>query len=236
MFVLFDDCWNPTPLLGKQPRPAPGVHNSGWVQSPGPQMVADPGSWSRLERYVKGLLERYAADERILMWDLYNEPGNKGSGEKSFGLVQAVFEWAWAIRPKQPLTVGIWAEFPLMNEFQIAASDILTFHHYDTAPSLVEWILRFKAYGRPVICTEYMARPRGSRFATHLPLFKQEGVGCYNWGLVKGKTQTIYPWESPEGAPEPAEWFHDLFWEDGRPYQPVEITLIQHWSGHDKRM
>ena len=35
MLVLFDDCWNHIAKLGEQPQPKPGVHNSGWVASPG---------------------------------------------------------------------------------------------------------------------------------------------------------------------------------------------------------
>ena len=224
----------PTRSSGNNRRPLPGVHNSGWVQSPGAAIVTDPGGWSRLERYVKGVLEAFAADERILMWDLYNEPGNKGLGEQSLGLLRATFEWAKAIRPQQPLTVGVWADFPALNALQTAESDIISFHHYGEAAILMEWIGRFKAYGRPVICTEYMARRRGSRFATHLPVFKAEGVGCYNWGLVRGKTQTIYPWESPEGADEPEEWFHDIFYEDGTPYHSAEVALIKRLTGKDQ--
>jgi len=233
ILVLFDDCWNANPQPGKQPEPVPGVHNSGWVQSPGEKIVTNPASWGRLESYVKGLLGAFAGDERILTWDLYNEPGNKGLGERSLGLLRATFEWAGAIRPQQPLTAGVWADYPALNEFQIENSDILTFHHYADAASLLEWIQRFKEYGRPVVCTEYMARTRGSRFSTHLPVFKRERVGCYNWGLVSGKTQTVYPWESPEGAAEPETWFHDVFQQDGTPYDEVEVTIIKRLSGSD---
>ena len=230
LFTVFDDCWNTEPKLGKQPEPIPGVHNSGWVQSPSSKIVTDPGSWARLERYVQDILGAFAADERILMWDLYNEPGNNKLGEQSLGLLQSAFGWAREAQPHQPLTVGVWFDHPTLNEFQLAASDVVTFHHYGDAPGLTEQIQRFKAFGRPVICTEYMARTRGSRFATHLPIFKQERVGCYNWGLVSGKTQTIYPWGSPQGAPEPAEWFHDVFRRDGTPFDPAEVELIKQFT------
>jgi hypothetical protein len=227
LFTVFDDCWNTEPKLGKQPEPRPGVHNSGWVQSPSSKIVTDASSWSRLESYVKDILGAFAADERILMWDLYNEPGNNKLGEQSLGLLQAAFRWARAAGPRQPLTVGVWFDNPTLNEFQLAASDVITFHHYGDAPGLTERIQYFKTFGRPVICTEYMARTRGSRFATHLPIFKQERVGCCNWGLVSGNTQTIYPWGSPQGAPEPVEWFHDIFRRDGAPFDPAEVELIR---------
>jgi hypothetical protein len=95
MLVIFDDCWNPDPRIGSQPAPKPGVHNSGWVQSPGLETVnRGIAAWGRLERYVKDMIGSFAGDERILLWDLYNEPGNSKNGENSLPLVQSVFEWA----------------------------------------------------------------------------------------------------------------------------------------------
>jgi hypothetical protein len=78
-----------------------------------------------------------------------------------------------------------------------------------------------------VICTEYMARTRGSRFATHLPIFKETGVGCYNWGFVSGKSNTVFPWGSKEGTPEPKVWFHDILRADGTPFDAAEVALIK---------
>jgi hypothetical protein len=227
LFVIFDDCWNKDPRLGKQPAPKPGVHNSGWVQSPGEAIVLDSSAWPRLERYVTGLVKRFADDDRILAWDLYNEPGNSGLAEKTLPLLQNTFAWARAAGPKQPLTCGIWFANEALNTVQLAASDIISFHHYGEAADLETWIAAMKEQGRPVLCTEYMARPRGSRFQSHLPIFRRERVGCLNWGLVSGKTQTIYPWGSPEGAPEPEVWFHDIYRRDGAPFDPDEITFIR---------
>ncbi len=226
LFTIFDDCWNTSPRLGPQPAPVPGVHNSGWVQSPGSAIVTDPGQWSRLEKYVSGVLGAFGDDERIIMWDLYNEPGNNKLVEQSLGLLQAVFQWANAARPSQPLTSGVWFSNAAISEFQLAASDVITFHNYSDAANLAETVSRWKSFGRPVICTEYMARTRNSLFTTHLPIFKREHVGCYNWGFVSGKSQTIYPWGSPQGAPEPALWFHDVLRADGTPYDPAEVEFI----------
>jgi len=131
MLVIFDDCWNSDPKVGLQPTPKPGIHNSGWVQSPSVAVVnRGVPAWGRLETYVKDVIGSFAEDERVLLWDLYNEPGNSNNGEKSLPLVQAVFEWARAANPSQPLTVGVWFENQALNEFQIAASDVITFHHY----------------------------------------------------------------------------------------------------------
>ena len=231
LFVLFDDCWNKTFAIGPQPQPVPGVHNSGWVQSPGKKVVLDPAAWGRLESYVKGVLAAFAADDRVLGWDLYNEPGNSDLREKSLPLLRKAFEWGREVAPRQPLTSGVWSDVEAVRRFQIVASDLITFHDYENAEHLVQQIRALRRYGRPLLCTEYMARTRGSLFLTHLPIFKAEGVGCLNWGLVSGKTQTIYPWGSPEGAGEPPVWFHDIFRADGRPYDAAEAALIRSMTG-----
>ena len=58
VFVIFDSCWDPYPALGRQREPRPGIHNSGWVQSPGAVALTDPAQYPRLETYVKGLGRR----------------------------------------------------------------------------------------------------------------------------------------------------------------------------------
>ena len=227
ILVFFDDCWNTQPKQGKQPEPVPGVHNSGWVQSPGIEKVLDSSSWGLLEEYVKDILTSFGNDERILLWDLYNEPGNNKLGEKSLGLLQASFDWAREADPSQPVSVGVWYDNEVLNEVQLQESDIITFHNYHDSENLGNQIKQLKEYGRPLICTEYMARTRGSRFQTNLPVFKEEKVGCINWGLVSGKTQTIYPWGSEKGTSEPEIWFHDIFRKDGTPFSREEVDFIK---------
>jgi len=243
ILVIFDDCWNPKPKTGPQPAPSPGVHNSGWVQSPGQAVVNHgPSAWARLESYVQDLLGTFAQDERILLWDLYNEPGNRGNGDKSLPLVQSVFEWARAANPSQPLSVGVWFENKKLNDFQLGASDVITFHNYNAAQDLERQIAELKTHGRSLICTEWMARTRGSLVSTNLPVFARERVGCLNWGLVAGKTNTIYSWRRPldslnpakwfrDKTAEPKVWFHDLFRTNGTPYDPAEIALFKKLTG-----
>ena len=50
MFVLFDSVWDPDAKLGKQRAPRPGVHNSGWMQSPNRTTLQDPASYPHLKR------------------------------------------------------------------------------------------------------------------------------------------------------------------------------------------
>jgi len=228
LFTIFDDCWNPDPAIGKQPDPKPGIHNSGWVRSPSKTVHDDATQWTYLEKYVKDVLTTFRNDDRVLMWDLYNEPGNSSYNETSMPLLKKVFEWAWAVRPSQPLTAATWYDNKDFNTFQLANSDIITIHNYNDADNLEKELKEKAKLGRPIVCSEYMARPRNSRFQTHLPIFKKYNVGAINWGLVSGKSNTIYQWSKPipDGS-EPELWFHDIFRKDGTPYDKKETDFIK---------
>ncbi|MFZ9187938.1 MAG: glycoside hydrolase family 2 TIM barrel-domain containing protein [Algoriphagus sp.] len=232
LFTVFDDCWNPDAYPGKQPNPKPGIHNSGWVRSPNIAVHDNPMRWNHLEAYVKDVLSTFKDDTRILMWDLYNEPGNSGYGLGSMELLKRTFEWAWFVRPSQPLTTGTWYDNKDFNDFAIANSDVISFHNYNDAQNLEKEILEKMKFGKPLICTEYMARTRNSTFQTCLPIFKKYKVAAINWGLVAGKSNTIYQWSKPipDGS-EPELWFHDVFRKDGSPYKKEEIDAIKAATG-----
>lgn len=229
IFVIFDDVWGATPKIGNQPEPKPGVHNSGWVQDPGDPASKELKNFPELKVYVQDIIQEFANDGRVLMWDLYNEPGNSGKLTSSMPLLKAVFEWAREINPSQPLTVGLWSwDFQELNAFQAINSDIITYHHYGEPEDHQLVINLLKSHARPMVCTEYMARTRNSRFSNILPLLKKEKVGAINWGLVAGKSNTIYQWDTPiPSGEEPVEWFHDIFRKDGSPYRQDEVDLIQ---------
>jgi hypothetical protein len=253
LFVLFDSCWDPNPELGKQREPRPGVHNSGWVQSPGARALQDPAQYPRLEGYVKGVVEAFAEDERILGWDVWNEPNNTngGSYEKEdpknkvdlvLALLPKVFEWVRAARPMQPLTSGLWEgdwsspdKLSRMQKIQIELSDVISFHSYSTPDRFEKRIVWLQQYHRPILCTEYMARGAGSTLQGSLPIAKQYRVGAFNWGLVAGKTQTYYPWDSwkhPYTDRRPDVWHHDILRTDGQPYSQKEVDFIHEITGH----
>jgi hypothetical protein len=233
IFVFFDDCWNGTYHAGKQPDPKPGIHNSGWVQDPGKLLYDEPALKDTLEKYVKDILTRFRNDDRILLWDLYNEPGNSGYGNKSLPLLKSIFHWARQVDPSQPLSVGIWnPKLADLNRYQLAQSDVITYHDYQDQAAHRHTIDTLEKYGRPMICTEYMARPRNSTFFNIMPMLKKKNIGAINWGLVTGKTNTKYAWDTPmpDGA-EPKLWFHDIFRPDGTPYDPKETELIKSLAG-----
>ena len=233
IFVFFDDCWNESYYAGPQPSPKPGIHNSGWLRDPGKKLYDDPTLMNILESYVKDVLGRFKNDSRILLWDLYNEPGNSGYGNKSLVLLQNVFQWSREINPSQPLSAGVWdQQLTELNRFQLSSSDVITYHNYEPEKAHQEALDSLRRYGRPLICTEYMARLRNSTFFNIMPMLKKENVGAINWGLVSGKTNTIYAWDTPipDGS-EPKIWFHDIFRPDGRPFSQQEVDFIRSLTG-----
>jgi hypothetical protein len=257
MFVIFDAVWDPSPRLGPQRLPIPGVHNSGWVQSPAASALADPAQYPRLKAYVQGVLRAFAKDPRVLAWDLWNEPDNENPNSYAKDelrdkvtrvavLLPQVFDWARAVNPTQPLTSGVWgiennpdgSNLSEIKRIQLRESDFITFHNYGGPQSFQRQVSWLKKYNRPVICTEYMARPTGSTFAL-LPMAKEEEVGMINWGFVVGKTQTHLPWDSwqrPYVQAQPAVWFHEVLHADGTPYVQAEVDLIRRLTGIEKVM
>jgi hypothetical protein len=252
MFVLFDSCWDPRPHLGPQRAPRPGVHNSGWVQSPGAAALRDESQYPRLEAYVQGVVGAFAQDERVLAWDIWNEPDN--TNESSYGkaelpnkkeivlaLLPRAFAWARDAKPRQPLTSGIWHEDPNtpeklspMAKEQLELSDVVSFHNYSPPAKFEQEVKWLESYGRPILCTEYMARPQGSTFEGILPIAKKAKVAAINWGFVAGKSQTFLPWDSwqhPYVDRQPPVWFHDIFHADGTPYRPEEAAFIRKETG-----
>jgi hypothetical protein len=248
MLVLFDSVWDPNPHVGKQRDPRPGVHNSGWVQSPGAKGLSDPAEYPRLEKYAKDVVGSFARDKRILAWDIWNEPDNRNGGDYAKQdppnkaelidrILPMAFQWARSSNPDQPLTSGVWkgewfkvGKLDRTEQIQIDNSDIVSFHSYEPPDEFTKRLEFLQRYNRPIICTEYMARPRGSTFVAILPIGKKNNVGMINWGFVQGKSQTNYPWDSwdhPYVEYQPWIWFHDVFRTDGTPYLREETELIR---------
>ena len=254
LFVLFDSCWDPFPHIGKQHGPAPFLHNSGWVQSPGADALKDSLQYPRLKKYVTDIVSHFKNDKRVLGWDVWNEPDN--TNNSSYGrfepydkvelvhkLLEKVFVWTRSAGPTQPITAGIWAgnweahdSLKPIERLMIEQSDIISFHNYDKAEEFEKRIRWLQRYERPILCTEYMSRGNGSTFEGSAPIAKKYRVAAYNWGLVSGKSQTIFPWDSwsKKYTAEPDLWFHDVFRNDGSPYKEAEVNLIKKLTGKEE--
>ena len=254
LFVIFDSCWDPNPKLGPQHPPIPGVHNSGWVQSPGILRLLDRSVEPQFKAYTIGVISAFANDNRVVGWDLWNEPSNDGGGDNSRSsaavkakfdrvaeLLPQVFAWARSAHPTQPLTSGVWmgnwhdpAREDAITKIQLHESDIITFHNYGWPEDFEARVHELEPNHRPILCSEYMARGAGSTFDGTLPVAKRLHVAAINWGLVDGKTQTRYPWDSwqrPYVLEQPPLWFHEVFHPDGTPYRQAEADLIRRLTG-----
>ncbi|NNE88142.1 MAG: 1,4-beta-xylanase [Silicimonas sp.] len=255
---FFDDCGfgGIEPLYGPQPDPVPGVHNSRAVASPGRAALLNGTDWDGYERYVREIIRSFQADPRVLFWDIYNEPGNRmifranGSetyepdfSAQSLALMRDSFAWARAEDPYQPLAVAAWVTpvpgstgNPYQTTIDQAAlllSDIVTFHAYLDNANVQRFISYLDNMNRPMLCTEWMARPVGSKIDDQLAMFQSSNVGCFQWGLVKGRTQTNLPWPADlvaqhGGVADRSVWFHDMFDETGRAYDPKEAAFLKH--------
>jgi len=247
LFVLFDSCWDPFPHPGKQHEPAPFLHNSGWVQGPGADALKDTTQYPRLKKYVVDIVTSFSKDTRILGWDVWNEPDNTNNSsygrfepynklELVHNLLKKVFVWTRLANPSQPITSGVWAgnwasddSLRPIEKTMIEQSDIISFHNYDSGSEFEKRVKWLQRYDRPIICTEYMSRGNGSTFEGSMPVAKKYKVGAINWGLVSGKSQTIFPWDSwqKKYTAEPELWFHDIFRADGTPYKKSETDFIR---------
>ncbi|HLR98545.1 MAG TPA: cellulase family glycosylhydrolase [Mycolicibacillus parakoreensis] len=250
MLVFFDSCWDPHPKAGAQRAPRRGIHNSGWAQSPGADRIDDKAYRAVLREYVTSVMTQFRNDDRVLAWDVWNEPDNMAkqyaSVERSDKLTQVadllpqVLSWARSVGVRQPITSGVWdgswadpSGRTEIQNVQLTNSDVITFHSYDHPSGFSNRIDELEPQGRPILCTEYMARQEGSTVQGILPVAKRRNVGVYNWGLVAGKSQTYYPWDSWDSpySSIPKVWFHDLLRPDGKPHQNAEIQAVQRLTG-----
>ena len=151
-------------------------------------------------------------------------------------LLKKTINWVRVINPDQPITMAPWKEdwtsddvMTALDNYMFTHSDIISFHCYEDKEDMENRIKALQRFERPMLCTEYMARPFKNTFQEILPILKRYNVGAYNWGLVEGKTQTHCPWDSwnTKYESEPELWFHDIFRRDGQAYIPEEIEFLK---------
>jgi len=107
-------------------------------------------------------------------------------------------------------------------------SDVISVHAYCDLLCLQSTLQEVTQYGKPILLTEWMARQVQSTYETALPTLKELKVGAYQWGLVKGKTQTHLPW--PHVAHQfngDAMWWHDVLDADGTFHNEQEGEVIR---------
>lgn len=196
----------------------------------------EPDTFSCYLKMVKEIVTRYAKDERVVLWNILNEPGNSRRNMLVAEPMKELFCATRACDPIQPLTADVWSpDGQEVEELAARLSDVISFHEYRPYPDFVQRIAQLKRWGRPLICTEWMSRTTHSTVKEIFPLLYLERIGCYNWGFVNGKSQmnetTQAAWEIYARQGEACEmdmvsWMHDLYRPSLRPYDPAETNLI----------
>ncbi len=206
----------------------PGGHDRSWTYKDA-LIFDNQGQWTKsrdgIADFVSGIIRRYGHDRRVAFWDLYNEPW-----EANRELLDMTFALARAENPVQPLT-SCWRAHEI--------SDITSFHCYEqpgklpaTQPGNIHYrtfedeLALAASTGRPMLCTECVARTFGNELKSFLPYYSRANIGFYIWGLCAGSAQYHVPWHWPAGAPEPRRWFQCLLYPDGTPFDPEEMHLI----------
>lgn len=250
MVVLANDCMPPKTPEWKAPKLGPqntdwGYHGGrknsqhGLFNAVGYHVLDDDDTAVRYFEMVREIVTRYKNDERIIIWDVYNEPGNSNRRELTPKNLERIFSICREIDPIQPLTCGTWSgdgeSIPEIERYGLENSDIISYHNYHDYVTNIKIIKNLKKYNRPIINTEWLARCSHNTVEEMFPLFYLEKIGCYNWGFVAGKYQTYEPWNSSwqryEANPnidfDFTKWFHDLYRPNHRPYNPKEVDLIR---------
>lgn len=214
-------------------------------KEPGYSLLDEPELANDIYKWVAEIIDKYKTDPRVVIWDLYNEPGNAKREELTKPHLKKFFEIAREINPMQPITSGVWRinsnldqTLCEVEQFVLDESDIISYHNYGNYIENVEIISKLKKLGRPIICTEWLGRVKHNTVQEMFPLFFVEKIGCFNWRFVAGKYQTYEPWEGTwesyyRGEPNDydfTKWFHDLYRINGRPYDPKEIDIIKRLS------
>ena len=251
MIVLANDCMPPKTERWKLPSVGEQMYDWGYhggkKHSQHSNMHTGPAPHFYLDeeatredyfKMVREIVTRYKDDERVCVWDVYNEPGNSRRESVTAPNLIRMFEIVRECEPSQPLTAGLyrWSyPFSEIEEICIANSDLISYHFYGDFCSHIAYLKHVKALGRPVINTEWLGRCLHNDVFDNFPMFYLEDIGCYTWGFVAGKYQTYEPWEGTwqqyeSGAARDVDftkWFHDLYRPNHRPYDPKEIELIK---------
>jgi hypothetical protein len=249
IFVLFDSLGDPYPEPGHQRQPRPGVRNSLWVQSPGAKGLTDAKQIENALNYAEDVVAVFAIDKRVLAWDVWNEPDNTNSTSYANSelpnkvtavrdLLPTLFRYVRAGGPTQPVTSGLWkngdwssmAALSPIEKIQVEQSDFISFQNYDGPEDFEKRVKWLKTFGRPVLCTGFLARNQGSSVDAILPIALKYDVGALVGDLVQGKTQRFLPqdsWKTPYVDKEPSVWSQDLFRTTGPLYRKEDADVIK---------
>ncbi len=265
MFVIGNDCSVPKDFYnvtfgeqkidwGYHSGICRGQHSGTHGNNAGYLLCDEPEMAEKFLAMVEEFAVTYGQDERVQIWDVWNEIGNSKRGMMSVPLMEKCCEILRAHDVIQPLTVSIWSLWPghepLCTEAEmrgVELSDVLSFHSYNSFQTMIKTIeiIRERFGDRPLLNTEWLNRIRHNNVDELFPLFYLENIGSYHWGLMQGFSQTYEPWggffakiDDPDyyGPEDLTKLQHDLYRFNGHPYIAKEVAIIKEFSAlADKR-
>ena len=193
---------------------------------------------------IREIVSIYRSDDRVICWNVFNEPGITIGVDRSIPLIKTMFETVRERDPSQPLASDIWywgdpEQLRPNDQLSADLSDVISWHSYKPMAEFAEDYSIMKKIGRPILLTEWLNRINYQEVREMYPLLFLEKINCWCWGFVAGKTQTYEPWTSlweqfdaKDGNVryDFTRWQHDLFRTNLRPYDPKEIDLIKHFN------
>ena len=212
----------------------------------------DPAALKQMEEYTKKVIGAFAKDQRVIMWDLWNEPGCVNffdGGDADFSLclkaIEYILEWSLEMNPVQALTSSIfWRGDLKNNETELqkyarqveAKMDVHNFHDYAASGDSdhqQEWQRELMDYllgisNRPLVCTECLTRVNNSGLSRTFADFQPYNVNFYLWGLYICDRNWAVRWERSTYDPYENS-FHNLLRPDGDPIDFRDIELIRNY-------
>ncbi|MBQ9511518.1 MAG: cellulase family glycosylhydrolase [Clostridia bacterium] len=193
---------------------------------------------------VKEIVGKYRDDNRIICWNVFNEPGITVGEERSLPLIRLMFDTVRALDPVQPLASDVWwwgnpDSIRPFDKLSLELSDVISWHCYKPFEQFVVDYERLTHFNRPILLTEWLHRINRQKVRDVYPLLYLEKINCWCWGFVAGKTQTYEPWDSLWEQYDKTDgkvdydftcWQHDLYRPSLRPYDPEEIRLIKRFN------
>lgn len=84
-------------------KPRPGHHNGRWPSCPQEHEwdKDNPDNFDKFKPYIQDVIRKYRADERVLFWEIHNEPPH--GDKRRDALKRAGYAWAKELKPIQPV-------------------------------------------------------------------------------------------------------------------------------------
>ena len=166
------------------------------------RLIADPDAGAAfIDRVIRPIVERYATDEAVIAWDIFNEPEWCLRKAVSFEALQRFLGEAVTCVQQvasPPVTIGSAGTWRL-DLVRPLGLDFYQVHWYDKFgwPALARPVADLRLGDRPVILGEFAGR--GTRIADVLEAARHAGYeGALIWSVLAQDAESAYPLILPD--------------------------------------